>query len=512
MDDSAPRYADWKAPAGDGEHLIWPAPSRLLQDTVANGKLLSSAHSARVQNVPLPELRQRLRNWLGHRDDACPLIATGHQTELYHPGVWVKNALIHLVAEQLGGQAYHVAIDTDEPKHLSLRWPGGTPQPLTDSPTAVSWSGLLDAPSPAHLTSLERSVENAAVGWDFEPVVGRFLGSLKRLSLEDELKLAPAITNALHALDWDLGLRHHALVFSPTTWSEPYLVFAHHILARAGAFAADYNAALASYRKANKIKTPGRPMPDLNASDDECEVPFWLDVLSSGERFRASVVRMGDRWALRSPRSSDDDIFLFDPSADGWDAAGKLLAWLRRSNVRLSPRALTLTMLLRLLVADQFIHGIGGGRYDQVTDELISRHFTLEPPRFAVTTATLYFPGAAGQTRACMACVMQEGHRLKHRLLGDEKRQLVEAIAAAPRRSSERSSLFFEMHGKLKAAAASKPPELLRWERSREEAEAREQEERVIFDRELFYAMQPKERLAMMIDRYRADMSSPSAG
>jgi hypothetical protein len=164
-------------------------------------------------------------------------------------------------------------------------------------------------------------------------------------------------------------------------------------------------------------------------------------------------------------------------------------------------------MLLRLLVADQFVHGIGGGRYDQVTDELISRHFKLEPPRFAVTTATLYFPGAAGQMRACMACVMQEGHQLKHRLLGDQKRQLVEAIAAAPRRSTERSSLFFEMHGKLKAAVASKPPELVRWERSREEAEAREQEERVIFDRELFYAMQSEERLAMLIERYRGEFA-----
>jgi hypothetical protein len=505
------RYADWKAPAGDGEHLVWPAPSRLLRETLENGRLLTSAHSTRIQNVPLPELRQRLRNWLGHGDDAGPLVATGHQTELYHPGVWVKSALIHLAAEKLGGQAYHVAVDTDEPKHLSLRWPGGTPRPLTDSPAAVSWSGLLDAPTPAHLASLERSVEDAAAGWDFEPVVGQFLRSLKRLSLEDELKLAPAITNALHALDWDLGLRHHALVFSPTTWSEPYLAFVYHVLARAGAFAADYNAALASYRNANKIRTPGRPMPDLNASEDECEVPFWLDVLSSGERFRASVVRMGDRWALRSPRSRDD-IFLFDPAEGGWDAAGKLLLWLRRNDIRLSPRALTLTMLLRLLVADQFVHGIGGGRYDQVTDELIARHFKVEPPRFAVTTATLYFPGAAGQTRTCMACVMQEGHRLKHRLLGDAKRQLVEAIAAAPRRSTERSSLFFEMHGKLKAVAATRPPELLRWERRRAEAEAREQEERVIFDRELFYAMQPRDRLAMMIERYRTHMSAPAAG
>jgi hypothetical protein len=316
--------------------------------------------------------------------------------------------LIHLAAERLGGQAYHVAVDTDEPKHLHLRWPGaGAAEPLTDDPpAAASWSGLLDAPSPARIDALHRAVAAAAGQWHFEPLVPRFLASMRRLALE-EPKLAPALTNATHELDWSLGLRHHALVFSPVCQAEPYLAFVHHVMARAGAFAADYNAALAAYRRLHRVRTPGRPMPDLNASDDHCEAPFWLDELSTGHRFRAAVVRMGDRWAMRVP--SGEDVFVFDPAADGWDAAGRLLAWLRRNDLRLAPRALTLTMLLRLLVADQFVHGIGGGRYDQVTDALIARHFGLEPPRFAVTTATLQFPGAVGATRVCMECVMQDG-------------------------------------------------------------------------------------------------------
>jgi hypothetical protein len=71
------------------------------------------------------------------------------------------------------------------------------------------------------------------------------------------------------------------------------------------------------------------------------------------------------------------------------------------------------------------------------------------------------------------------------------------------------------MHGKL--AAAARHPDILRWEREREAAEAREQEERVVFDRELFYAIQPEDRLARMIERYgvnsrceRASRRSPS--
>jgi hypothetical protein len=182
-----------------------------------------------------------------------------------------------------------------------------------------------------------------------------------------------------------------------------------------------------------------------------------------------------------------------------------LLFWLRRNGLRLSPRALTLTAVLRLLVADQFVHGIGGGQYDHVLDNLIERHFGIEPPRFCVTTATLYFPDAVGQPRVCLPCVLQEGHRLKHRVLGDEKMRWVKQIAALPRHSLERSEVFYDMHEKL-AAAWGKPP-VNTWETDLRLAEERSQVERVLFDRELFYAIQPGERLIGLITRYRRHFS-----
>src|SRR3954447_10972679 len=317
------------------------------------------------------------------------------------------------------------------------------------------------------------------------------------------VNLPTALTTALHELDWGVGLRYGAMLVSPLCQCEPYLLFVHHLLSRADAFAADYNAALAEYRRENHIRTPGRPMPDLQCTADGCEVPFWMDDLSTGARTRASVVRRGvNGFVLRGPSRSASDEFPLDRAADGWDAARGLLAWLRRQNLRLSPRALTLTAVLRLLVADQFVHGIGGGRYDQVLDSLVERHFGLAAPRFAVTTATLFFPEAAGRARPCVPCVRQEGHALRHRVLGPEKMELVGAIAAAPRRSAERRSLFHEMRRRLDAAAATHPA-IRQWERSVRETTARELEERTLFDRELFYALQPAGRLGELLARYR---------
>src|SRR5689334_6552028 len=103
MSSVPPRYADWKAPDDDGQLLIWPEVGVLLRETRENHRRLA-ASDVRVQNVPLGELRRRQRQWIGHTADEQPLIATGHQAELYHPGVWVKHVLINAVARELGGQ------------------------------------------------------------------------------------------------------------------------------------------------------------------------------------------------------------------------------------------------------------------------------------------------------------------------------------------------------------------------------------------------------------------------
>ena len=57
---------------------------------------------------------------------------------------------------------------------------------------------------------------------------------------------------------------------------------------------------------------------------------------------------------------------------------------------RLRPRALTLTLWARLLLADVFIHGIGGAKYDRITDTIIADYYHLTPPAMACVSATLH--------------------------------------------------------------------------------------------------------------------------
>ena len=492
--------ARWKAPAGDGEILIWPEPGALVSSIHENQRLLSGADSVRISGVPLPELRRDFRRWIGHADDARPIVVMGHQVELYHPGVWAKNVLIHELATVVGGEAYHVAVDTDAPKHLHVRWPGAS-LPVTDDPrlAGADWAGLLRAPTPQHSSRVASAFDGASREWGFETVVESFLSALRRLSMEST-ELTASLANAIHEVEWQIGLRHHALLASPLWGSHAYLAFVHHLLANAASFAGAYNAALADYRRENGIRNTGRPWPDLRATAEECEVPFWVDSLERETRTRGRVVRRSGGGVLLAVDGTES--FPLEPGGDGHAAAQRLGRFLTENGIRISPRALTLTCFLRLFLADQFVHGIGGARYDGVTDRIIEKWIGLPAPAYSVTTATLLFPGAGGAEHVDVGALWREGRRLQHGRGLARKAELVGRIASLPRRSVERSRLFYEMHAMLDDIANG--PAYLEWQRRYEQAREQARATEAVSDRELFFAIQPEERLKGLVAKYHA--------
>ena len=62
--------------------------------------------------------------------------------------------------------------------------------------------------------------------------------------------------------------------------------------------------------------------------------------------------------------------------------------------MKIRSRALLTTLWARLALGDLFLHGIGGAKYDQVTDLLFERFFGLTAPSIMVISATLHLPVA----------------------------------------------------------------------------------------------------------------------
>ena len=88
---------------------------------------------------------------------------------------------------------------------------------------------------------------------------------------------------------------------------------------------------------------------------------------------------------------------------------------LSKRGLRVRTRALTTTLFARLYLADLFVHGIGGAKYDEMTDEIIRRYFGTSPPAFATLSATVHLP-LAGSSET-----VADVSRLKERLRSVEQ-------------------------------------------------------------------------------------------
>jgi hypothetical protein len=82
-----------------------------------------------------------------------------------------------------------------------------------------------------------------------------------------------------------------------------------------------------------------------------------------------------------------------------------------------------------LLLADLFIHGIGGGRYDEITDAILTRAFGVEPPWYLVLTGTLHLPLP---TFASTADELRRERRRMRDVYWNPQRHLPDGVKARP--------------------------------------------------------------------------------
>ncbi len=377
-------------PPRSGDVLCTPAGTDFLAVAAANAQLLAASR-ARLCGVPLIDLRRSARRRvladaaaytraLGLSIDAAtmsptlPLIGTGHQPFLFHPGIWTK----HLLADRFVGRAavVNMPVDCDAAEDVGCDAPhldGGLrivrevllrvdpDVPYEATPAPSHWSRFLQALDDHLQTLPHRGTHD---------VFAAFRAATADLDVTD---LGSFLTLARRR--YEGPTRYAELPVSHLAATEEFRLFALHVFKDAERFAESYNAHLDAYRERYNVRTTAQPFPNLEREGARVEVPFWI--LRDGRRRpcfverRASVLRL---WAGE------------EAVAEVGDEAGELAA------VHIRPKALALTAFSRLCVVDLFVHGVGGGRYDRVTDAVIADFFGLTPPRYAVVTATLHLP------------------------------------------------------------------------------------------------------------------------
>ena len=418
--DHAQTYqAPIRTPRSDNQDLCIPAHGQLCAQVLAN------RHSWKRDSIPdwILKLRNRARSQVASAAKAYarlytsePLIEPsmlwivgGHQPEAFHPGVWYKNFLIDATAKELSKHdspavGLHVIIDHDLPKSLSIRLPY-RPDPNSDNlavgpcklpiqkqnPSSHSlgpWhSYRID---PDRVEPFIREIETAADSLGLPvPMARSYFQVMSKL--DADLDAAVALSQARHKMENEHHLSNIDLPMSQICQTGAWFEFVEHCISHAAGLNDTYNSALDAYREREKITNPGQPVAHLGRISDWIELPFWLYQSGDAGRNRMWVRSDAKTWELGSGVRPEEFAWTLRLDAQ----IGALQTAFEQGSDRglcIRPRALMTTLFLRCFIADGFVHGIGGGIYDRLTDEIIRGLLHIEPPRYAIATATLQLP------------------------------------------------------------------------------------------------------------------------
>lgn len=390
-------------PAGHGELLVRPEYAEWAQ-LAEDNRTRSAAWDFEVAGRGVQELRAVARTEFLQRaavfssrlgvsvaapgDPSATIVATGHQTELYHPGVWVKDFLLQRFSDENGASAVDVMVDSDGFDSVAITAPCLVPdvrrcrQTLAVG-TAGGWFAATSLPRASDIDAfvdaglgMLDTLPAPAVRRHFETFGGHL-----RSAAADADNLAELVTFARRRYEAEAGTDYLELPVTSMVRGEAFAAFVAQLALDAPRFAEAYNAELQEFRTATRTRSKAQPFPNLEIDGDSVELPLWA--LAPAGRSTVVVVDRGETVELRA----GDELLASLPKGPA-AAIQAVLA----SEVAIAPKALALTTFMRLFCCDLFIHGVGGGRYDSVTDGVISRYFGVPAPRFVVASLTMYLP------------------------------------------------------------------------------------------------------------------------
>ncbi len=329
------------------------------------------------------------------KTDTSPIVLLGHQPELFHAGVWFKNFLAATLSKRLSAVTVNLLIDNATLTTPAIKVPSGTTaEPAvetiaydqTTSPIPFEARSVLDQDL---FTSFAGRVKTASAGWLDDPLVE----SLWPQVIEAQQatgNLGLALARGRHLLEQQWGIHNLDVPLSTVCNGESFCWFLAGILSQLPRFWEIHNTSLAEYRQAYRLRSKSHPVPALEKDGDWFEAPFWIWSTADPQRLPLFVRHQAGQIELTNQQQLTCQLSM--PTEEDGQSLVEQLAAQQEQGICLRPRALTTTMYARLMLSDLFVHGIGGGRYDQLTDVIVQRFFGFKPPDFLVATATLQLP------------------------------------------------------------------------------------------------------------------------
>lgn len=448
-----------------------------------------------VKRTPLTAFQIRLREQLGLPTD-LPVIMSGHQAELWHPGILAKWFAGSALARQVGGVFVwlHVDQDTNEPGLIDV--PAFDASGMLVKRTLTLVEQTKDIPTgsrPAQRIDPDRARPARGETLVDPDALARLLDQLNTHASEPTLALQFGRTLELLARD---------VMGQPTA---PIHAITTSQLAATDAFST---------------------MVDLLRSDPVLAIEAHN--LAAAQSPEAGIRALGLKRSTSPDQQARVELPLWrvKPGAPRTPVMLSQLESVPLAELR--PRALLMTGLARLGACDLFIHGTGGGVYDRVTDAWfeswlgradtpsardVRKSMPLAPITVATATARLAFdPRHGGATERDSQHASHAAHHARHNpgLLNDEqaalaKGQLVDQIARSTDRA-ERAALFREMHTLLARVRAARAEQLDALENAARTATRRAAEQSVVTERTWPLPLYPDATLTALRERIEQEI------
>ncbi|MFN3532478.1 MAG: hypothetical protein ACK41Q_08200 [Candidatus Brocadia sp.] len=332
------------------------------------------------------------------------IIQTGHEPILYYPGVWIKNHLTQYLVKKVGGVGVNMIVDNDACNMGFMYVPM-----LSEEPASIQKvSFVRDKSHMAYeeivfgdlgtilrfkeevLNLLKKNILDEKVKTTVESMQSTFEEFINRIAERYRkgcVDMVGLFTAARCAMEGDFCIGNLEV---PVSWmcnADGFYHFLLHIIYEGERFAKICNKKLSEYRSIHKIRSKANPLPDIKIAGNLVELPFWI-WKAGGQRCKCYMIREGQSIKI----TNGGDVFVTLGKSEKIENNISRLKALKESHIKIRPRAITTTMFSRLFFSDMFIHGIGGAKYDTITDEIIKEFFGIDPPAFIISSATLFLP------------------------------------------------------------------------------------------------------------------------
>ena len=404
----------------------------------------------------------RFRAQLGLAVDR-PVVMTGHQPVLFHPGVLAKYIAASALAQRHDAHASFLVVDQDEvdpgaieipEKRTENRLARGTVRVLDAAPEGVA-AGC----SPAQQTL---PLGEADLDWPFV-----------RTGLEQIHDAISARTNAA-SLAEQSSLASFDLMRPLGIFGDPVLATR---LSRTDLFR----------QIVDRMRADPLAFVEQYAYPEARITPLLMSL--AADRFELPL------WSL-APNTPRRRVYEEELDCSRLDT--------------LAPRALLMTLLVRLAGCDLFIHGAGGLVYDRITERLAREWLgeELAPMTLATATVTLPLLDSPPPDDAAVARAVWLAHHARHdpAMLNDQpaaqrKALALRAIASLPHGSPERAAAFREMHEALASSRAEHAAQLDRFRTAARETRAARESAAIANERAWAFPLYPQSTLEALCQR-----------